>query len=442
MIFTCFIDAAAQQNGITSSPYSIFGIGDPLELNNVMGLSMGDVKYAMDRPFYLNTANPASYASLRAATFSLGTELNRTHSFSSTTDQFNDNGALRYFALGIPLGKKNKLGMSFGAKPYTAVGYAIQPTTSSQDQLDAYTRYSGKGGVNILFGGLGYRLYSDSIHTLSFGSNVNFYYGNSNEEALNVFPLDPSALNSMRSSSYVTNGVGADFSLLYGVNLGEIFDTKKGVDQRINVGLTYSLGTGMESRFETFSGAFYYGNANTIVVTDTLNYAKSEGLISLPSKIGIGVNYEISSRASKDLWIIEADYEFYGWNNLAFNGDNQGLENSNQYSFGIQFVPDAVSTTSFFSTLRYRIGGKYKTTRITIEGNVIEDYAGSFGLGVPLFKSKSIYPAASSFDFGVTIGSRGTTDNGLIREQYTNIYIGFSFSPTYWDRWFKKRKIN
>ena len=37
---------------------------------------------------------------------------------------------------------------------------------------------------------------------------------------------------------------------------------------------------------------------------------------------------------------------------------------------------------------------------------------------------------------------RGTLDYGLLRESYTNIYIGLSFSPSYWDRWFKTRKIN
>ena len=33
------------QNNITSSPYSLYGIGDPLSLNNTMGFAMGDVKY-------------------------------------------------------------------------------------------------------------------------------------------------------------------------------------------------------------------------------------------------------------------------------------------------------------------------------------------------------------------------------------------------------------
>ena len=145
------------QNNITSSPYSLFGIGDPLEINNTMGLSMGDVKYAMDRPFYLNTANPASYASLKAATFSVGAMLNRTRTFNETSSQDNDNGTLRYFGLGIPLNKK--MGMSLGAKPFTSLGYGIQVDSPNQSQGSMFSRYEGQGGMSIIHAGLGYEVF-------------------------------------------------------------------------------------------------------------------------------------------------------------------------------------------------------------------------------------------------------------------------------------------
>lgn len=102
----------------------MFGIGDPLSMNNVQGFAMGDVKYALNRPFYLNYANPASYATLKATTFSVGVLLNRTFSSTENFTQENDNGSLRYFNLGIPITKK--LGMAIGARPFTSVGYEIK----------------------------------------------------------------------------------------------------------------------------------------------------------------------------------------------------------------------------------------------------------------------------------------------------------------------------
>jgi hypothetical protein len=96
---------------------------------------------------------------------------------------------------------------------------------------------------------------------------------------------------------------------------------------------------------------------------------------------------------------------------------------------------------AFFKTMCYRVGGRYKSTRINLAGEPLKDISGSFGFGIPLVKSKSIYADASTFDFGIVVGNRGTVDDGLIREQYTNIYLGLSLSPSFWDRWFKKRKI-
>jgi hypothetical protein len=41
-------------------------------------------------------------------------------------------------------------------------------------------------------------------------------------------------------------------------------------------------------------------------------------------------------------------------------------------------------------------------------------------------------------NIGVEIGQKGTTDAGLLKENYTNIMLGFSLS----DVWFIKRKYD
>jgi len=431
---------ANAQNNITSSPYSLFGVGDPLSLNNTMGFSMGDVKYAMDRPFYLNHANPSSYASLKAATFSVGTLLNRTRSFNEVTSQDNDNGSLRYFGLGIPLTKK--LGIALGAKPYTSLGYGIQ--INSNNAVPGYfeTRYEGQGGLNIAYGGIGYEVYSDSVQSLSLGANANFYFGNNTTTTLNNLEQIPGSLSSLFLDKSVTNDFGFDVGMMYTLNLTRLFNTNESFENSITFGGTYAIATDLKTRFESFSGAYYYNGARAYIITDTLSYSLDTTSIYLPQKIGLGFNYKFYNRHSKDLLIVEADYEHMGWSDLKINGRNPGLQNSNMYSFGIQFVPDANGIRGFFSLLRYRVGVNYKETRIAIGDQRIKDLSASAGFGIPLVKSKSIYPSASTIDFGFTVGNRGTVENGLIREQYSNIYIGLSFSPNFWDRWFHKRKIN
>ena len=434
-----FVESNAQNN-ITSSPYSLFGIGDPLSLNNTQGFAMGDVKYAMDRPFYLNSANPASYASLKAATFSLGAMLNRTRTFNAETSQDNDNGTLRYFGLGIPLTKK--LGISIGAKPFTSLGYGIQLNSVNTSPGDFYTRYEGEGGTSIAYGGIGYEVFTDSVQALSFGANANFYFGNTRKTTLNNLETIPGALSSVFMDNSVTSDFGFDLGVLYTINLGRLFNSSETYENSITLGGSYSIPTHLKTRFESFSGAYYYNGSRLFVITDTLSYSLDTTSVYLPKRYGLGLNYKLYNRHTKNLLIVEADYEFNGWSEMEINGSNPGLQNSTAYGLGIQFIPDANGIRNFFSLVRYRVGLNYKDTRISISGTQLTDMSASLGFGIPLVKSKSIYPSASSIDFGVTVGNRGTVNNGLIREQYTNIYIGLSFSPTFWDRWFQKRKIN
>lgn len=427
------------QNNITNSPYSLYGIGDPLSLNNTMGLSMGDVKYAMDRPFYLNYANPASYASLKAPTFSLGTMLSRTRTFNSETSQDNDNGTLRYFGIGIPLSKK--IGMAIGARPYTSLGYGIEIDSDITYPSNLSTRYEGEGGMNIVYGGLGYKVLQDSASSLSIGVNANYYFGNNSQLALNKLGTDLGALSSMFSSSYITGDIGFDIGANYSLNLNQAFKSKSSTEQTITIGGTYSVPNYLKTKFESFKGSYYASNS-VFIITDTLEFTQDTTSIYLPQKFGFGINYQVYNRNSKNLLIIEADYEQVNWSDLKINESETNLKNSNQYSFGIQFIPDANGVRGFFSLLRYRAGFKYSNTRIYVANMQLVDMSASAGFGIPLVKSKSIYPSSSTIDFGFEMGSRGTVDNGLIREQYTRIYVGLSFSPNYWDRWFKRKKIN
>ena len=427
------------QNNITSSPYSLFGIGDPLSLNNTMGFSMGDVKYAMSRPFYLNYANPSSYANLKAATFSVGAMLNRTRTFNSETTQDNDNGTLRYFGLGIPI--TDRMGIAIGARPYTSLGYGIQIDSEITYPSTLETRYEGEGGMNIAYGGIGYEILKDSVSSLNLGINANFYFGNNKQTALNKLVNSTGALSSIYLSNYVTSDFGFDIGLNYSVNLNQLFHSGSKKEQNLTFGGTFSIPTDLDTKFEYFSGSYYSVN-NVLIITDTLEYRLDTTSIYIPERYGFGINYQIMNRHTNSLWIIEADYEYNGWSGLTINNNETQLKNSVRYSMGAQFIPNANGIRGFFSLLRYRVGANYRTTRIDLGGEQIVDMSVSAGFGIPLVKSKSIYSSASTVDFGVLVGSRGTEDNGLIREQYTNIYIGLSFSPNYWDRWFKKRKIN
>ena len=95
-------------------------------------------------------------------------------------------------------------------------------------------------------------------------------------------------------------------------------------------------------------------------------------------------------------------------------------------------------TRSIFQKSTYRFGLRAVNTNITVNNTLIKDYGISFGISTPLLSSRSF----SSIDLGIDLGKLGTTDNSLIEDNYFRIYLGFSLSPSNYDRWFRKRKYD
>jgi hypothetical protein len=63
----------------------------------------------------------------------------------------------------------------------------------------------------------------------------------------------------------------------------------------------------------------------------------------------------------------------------------------------------------------------------------------TFGVSVPLLSSRSL----SRLNLAFELGKLGTTNNGLIEDNYFKCLIGFSLAPdAKYDRWFRKRKYD
>jgi hypothetical protein len=109
---------------------------------------------------------------------------------------------------------------------------------------------------------------------------------------------------------------------------------------------------------------------------------------------------------------------------------NVSFENSTKVAVGGFYVPKYDSFSNYLSRIIYRGGFRYENTGLVINNQSINDYAVTFGLGLPVGLSK--------INLGVELGKRGTTTSGLIEENYINVTVGLSLS----DLWFIKRKID
>jgi hypothetical protein len=70
-----------------------------------------------------------------------------------------------------------------------------------------------------------------------------------------------------------------------------------------------------------------------------------------------------------------------------------------------------------------------------INGTTIKRYAGTVGVGLPLRSNNGSY---YKINIAAEIGQRGSLVNGLVKENYVNIHLGFTLN----DKWFTKYKFD
>ena len=112
----------------SQSPYSYYGIGTPVANTLQNGFAMGGVAHALRDSCYLNSINPASYASLDVTQLTFGFEGNFLNRLENGQSFRNNSVFINQFGLGIPLMHKHKFvnwGMFVGYSPFSHVGYKI-----------------------------------------------------------------------------------------------------------------------------------------------------------------------------------------------------------------------------------------------------------------------------------------------------------------------------
>jgi len=129
--------------------------------------------------------------------------------------------------------------------------------------------------------------------------------------------------------------------------------------------------------------------------------------------------------------MIGIDYSWQDWTKYSYFGGNDSLKNSSKISVGGEIIPKYASVSKYWKKIHYRFGAKYQKTYLELKGNQLKEMAVSIGFGFPLRRT------LSTFNVGVEYGSRGTTDQNLIKENYFKISFGFSV----YEYWFRKPKF-
>jgi hypothetical protein len=321
-------------------------------------------------------------------------------------------------AIGLPIGK---LGIGFGLMPYSSVGYKIGNVTDIRDSNNTiirseFSRYNGIGGVNKVFVGFGYQL----TKKINIGADIQYNFGTI--ETSNLEYQSDLQYGSRENNTSDLSGVNFDFGLTY--------QTKINSKNTFFSSLSYTPESKLTLGNTRDIQVIELLSTSAVRIIETQSISIKDTTIKLPSKLSIGSGF---GQVKK--WLLGGEISFIQNSVMSnrFNDiEDSVFENSIRYSLGGFFIPNYNSFSKYYKRVVYRGGLRYENTGLVLQNKSITDFAGTFGLGLPLGGT------FSNINIGLEIGKRGTKYYNLVEENYVNISVGLSLS----DKWFVKRKYD
>jgi hypothetical protein len=166
------------------------------------------------------------------------------------------------------------------------------------------------------------------------------------------------------------------------------------------------------------------------VVREEIEVAVEDTDFTFPSQLSVGAGI-----GKPKTWFVGLEYvnqKISNLTNRTFELENITYTDATKYKIGGFYIPKYNSLTSYYKRIVYRAGIRFEETGINLNGQDINEFGISFGVGIPVGR------LFSNVNVGFEIGKRGTTDFGLIQENFFNTFISLSFN----DRWFDKRYLD
>ncbi|HPE82145.1 MAG: hypothetical protein KDC94_10795 [Aequorivita sp.] len=401
-LFLLITSIALAQEG-TTSPYSFYGIGSLKFRGTAESRSMGGLGVFSDS-IHLNLQNPAGYAGLRLINFSVGGSHRSLKQKNETESQNTSTSSLDYLAMGIPMGK---FGIGFGLLPYTSVGYDFY-----SEVPDGITQYTGNGGLNKVFLSLGYQVTPE----LSLGMDANYNFGK----------IENTAVTQKSELQYGTRVVNRSNLSGFTFNIGALYKRMVTEDIELSGSFTFTPGTNISSENLRRTGSVSILPAG-IYEIDEREIPVPDTEFNFPSQLTFGVGL-----SKPKYWGVGLEYvnqKTSNFTNRSFSSENVNYKNASKFKVGGFYIPNYNSFGEYYKRVVYRAGARFEQTGLVVDGHDINEFGISFGVGLPIGR------LFSNMNLGFELGTRGTTDFGLIKENFFNTYLSFSLN----DRWFEKR---
>ncbi len=416
------IQAYSQVN--TYSPYTRFGLGDIAHGGFGQNQAMGGTGLAIQDANKLNYLNPAAYAARDSMSVLLDFGMNASWNQYRTNQLSNQwyNGKFHHIALSVPIGKY--FAMATGIIPFSNVGYNIKQEydeLGTGDAIDYF--FEGSGGIVKYFAGIS----AKAFNRISVGVNMNYLLGDITRERAITFPRNRGFAETRALNEITISNIYFGFGLQYKEVFGDKFYFTLAGTYDMEAALNSAFNSSVTNYFDGTPGAI---NDSTVIFPEfPIRDDQSEESIIIPARIGLGIAMGIPGKLT-----VTGDYYMQDWagvDNSALYEEGFDLASAKSMHAGIEYTPDFEAFRGYHNLMSYRLGGYIKDSYVKIGDYQLKDYGITFGVGLPLGRTRS------SVNIAFTYGTRGTLDNNLIKENYGIV----TFSVTLHDLWFYKRKF-
>ena len=389
---------------VSTSPYSIYGLGSLYESDFGSIPSIGSSGIALPSSSFINNKNPASLGHIGKYSFFFDTGLKgiQTTYNSQTASEKRNNFQFSHIAVAFPITSKS--GFSISLKPYSSATYLITnyqiPISNSNESY--YLDATSTGGINSFDFSYGYKAHKK----ITLGLTTSFYFGNINDNK--DFTISNSITNINKKSFYQ----GVRFTLGNQIK----------IDSTFNIGVTVKTPTKLAASKTQSVTTVNQTNTEyleTAVDSDVTDYY-------LPLEFGVGF-----SKSFQKKFNLTVDYEKSLWNNTNQTNLYGEFKNQDKYALGLSYVKKERSIY-FSDRIHYFTGVNYDTGFLSINNKSINNLAFSLGVGIPIDNTKSLLNITYSY------GQKGSIGTDFIKENYHKIGINLSLEGI----WFVKRKFD
>lgn len=342
--------SAQAQNVMTSSPYSMFGIGEIMPGLNGVNAGMGGVAYGIRDSWFLNISNPAGLVGLDSCKLYA-----ETSAFIKREDYRSNDGSYDAVTGNLSaflLGGRIRRGwyMAAGVSPYSSVGYYFQTTQPLEGTPSSTvtSTFTGEGGLSKVF-------LSNAVLLpggISAGVNLNYVFGNMTQKEVQESVSEEQNIHAQ--------AFHADFGLQYRRPTGK------------HTVLTLGAVYGYRQKLSLES--------TTTVTTSTSQTSTSERSASqyLPQFFGLG-----GSVVHKK-WTYALDYSFRQYSAIR-SGDNRIVfRDTHELRSGVAWFPDGYSSEAYWKHIRYMGGLSASTPDMRINGKDGLSLRASLGASLPI----------------------------------------------------------